>query len=68
MTYPDYAVRHKYLETSLRIKGLVKEDKSDTYNTFIQQNKVDVNSVDSKKLVDMTVDYLMEMTKDKSNE
>jgi hypothetical protein len=61
--YPDHAIRHKYLETSLRLKGLVKEDTSNTYNTFIQQNQLDVNSKDSRKMVDMTVDYLMEMTK-----
>jgi hypothetical protein len=62
----DYAVRHKYLETSLRLKGFVKaEENGNTYNTFIQQNNLNPNAPDSKKLVDASLDFLMEQMKDK---
>lgn len=32
---PDYAIRHKYLETALRVKGIGKNDETPTTN-FIQ--------------------------------
>jgi len=64
--YPDYSVRHKYLETSLRMKGLVKDkETNDIYNTYVQYNNLNPNSVDSKELVNNMVDYLMEQTKAK---
>jgi hypothetical protein len=64
--HPDYGVRHKYLETSLRLKGLVKADETNnTYNTFVQQNNINPNSIDSKELVGNMVDYLMEQTRAK---
>ena len=65
-TFADYGVRHKYLETSLRLKGLVQDKgDGDTYNTFVQQNNINPNTPDSKALVGNMVDYLMDQTKAK---
>jgi hypothetical protein len=63
--YADFGVRHKYMETALRLKGNLKEgEKSgDTYNTFIQQNNLDPNIPENKQLVDNTLEYLMQQTK-----
>jgi hypothetical protein len=64
--YADHSVRHKFLETSLRIKGLVKgEEANNTYNTFIQNNTINPNAPNAKRLVAETLDILMEKTKAK---
>lgn len=65
--YADYGVRHKYMETALKLKGY-KLDRpepptGDTYNTFVQQNNLDPNTPDNKVLVDKMVEVLMEQTK-----
>lgn len=62
----DHGIRHKYLETALKVKGL--QGNSDTptgnqYNTFIQQTNINPNVPDAKTLVDNTLDMLMKQTK-----
>ena len=32
---PDYSVRHKYLETGLKLKGYLKDDAGNTFNTLV---------------------------------
>jgi hypothetical protein len=64
--HPDFATRHKYLDTALKIKGYADEpgaNAGNTYNTFIQQNNLDPNTPESKQLVDNTLDMLMKQTK-----
>jgi hypothetical protein len=66
--HPDYAVRHKYLDTALKLKGYTeaetdKANAGNTYNTFIQQNNLDPNTPESRQLVDNTLDMLMAQTK-----
>lgn len=65
---PDYAIRHKYLETALKTKGLVNKDDpgGNTYNTFIQQNNLNPNAPEAKTLVDNTLEMLMKQTKRKA--
>jgi len=63
--YPDYSVRHKFLETSLRIKGLIKDDTTgNIYNTYVQQNNVNPNAPEAKELVSDMVAMLMAKTKE----
>lgn len=40
---PDHPTRHKFLETSLKIKGIGKEAGSDNTNTFVQVIKEQTN-------------------------
>lgn len=63
---PDYAIRHKYLETAVKLKGHLKDADTpagNTYNTYIQQNNINPNAPEAKELVDSTLDYLMEKMK-----
>lgn len=66
---PDFAIRHKYLETAVKVKGYSTEKPpaGDIYNTFIQQNNINPNTPEAKELVDNTLDYLMEQTKWKTS-
>lgn len=62
---PDYAIRHKYLETAIKVKGhITPMDVSggNTYNTFVQQNNLNPNTPEAKTLVDDTLDMLMKQT------
>jgi hypothetical protein len=59
----DLTVQHKFLETAIKVKGYTQDNSGGTYNTFIQQNNLDPNTSDSKKLIDNTLEYLMEQTK-----
>jgi len=62
----DYSVRHKYLETSLRVKGLVRADtEGNTYNTFIQSNTINPNAPKARALADDVLAMLLEKTKAK---
>lgn len=64
---PDYSVRHKYLETAVKLKGHLRaqdDTSGDTYNTYIQQNNINPNTPEAKDMVDRTLDMLMEQTKD----
>ena len=61
----DYAVRHKYLETALKLKGIQEVASSgatNVYNTQINQTNIDPNSTEAKKIVDNTLDILMNQT------
>lgn len=52
---PDYAVRHKYMETALKVKNHQAEGVAGTgniYNTFIQQNYIDPNSEENKRKIE----------------
>lgn len=63
---PDLNIRHKYLETAVKLKGhekFVPQPVGDTYNTFIQQNNVNPNAPDAKELAAKTLAFLMEQTK-----
>lgn len=62
--HPDYATRHKYLETGLKLKGIQKtSEASGTTNiTQINQTNIDPNSKEAKKIVDNTLDILMNQT------
>lgn len=63
---PDLNIRHKYLETALKVKQLTNKPEKptgNTYNTFIQQNNIDPNAPGAKSIVDNTLDMLMEQTK-----
>lgn len=63
---PDYAVRHKYLETAIKVKGHISSEKdygATTYNTFIQNNHLNPNTPEAKELVDATLEMLMSKTK-----
>lgn len=68
---PSLALRHKYLETALKVKGMTQPKErtpvGNTYNTFIQQNNLDPNSPEQKGIVDNTLDMLMQATKRPSN-
>lgn len=61
----DLGMRHKYMESAIRVKGYAPEVKQSgtTYNTFIQQNNIDPNGVEAKTLVDNTLEMLMEQTR-----
>jgi hypothetical protein len=62
----DLQIQHKFLETAIKIKGHINTSQSnsgDTYNTYIQQNNLNPNTVDSKQLVDNTLEYLLDQTK-----
>lgn len=64
--YADHSVRHKFLETSLRIKGLQKaDDANNVYNTFIQNNTINPNAPNAKQLATETLEVLMARTKAK---
>lgn len=63
----DHAIRHKYLETAVKVKGIIKPDDTPggtTYNTFIQQNNINPNAVDAKALVENTLEMLMNQTRE----
>jgi len=62
---PDYAVRHKYLETGVKLKGHMNAESGsgDTYNTFIGQNTINPNAPTAKEIVESTLDNLMKKTK-----
>lgn len=60
---PDFAIRHKYMETAIKVAGFVKEldtPAGNTYNTFIQQNNLNPNAPEAKELVETTLNTLME--------
>ncbi len=61
----DYSVRHKYLETAIKVKGHIKDSEptGNTYNTFIQQNNLNPNAPEARELVDSTLEMLMSKTK-----
>jgi len=62
---PDYAIRHKYLETAIKVKGHitpVDTPSGNTYNTFIQQNNLNPNTPAAKEIVDSTLEMLMKQT------
>ena len=63
---PDYAVRHRYLETAIKVKGHVKPEDTggNQYNTFIQNNTINPNAPDVKELAEKTLEYMMEQTKE----
>lgn len=66
--HPDYAVRHKFMESSLRLLGIVNLEPppaGDTYNTFINQTSLDPTSPKAKQLVTDTLEVLMAKTKRK---
>lgn len=66
--HPDYAVRHKFMETSLRLLGIANLEPpppNNVYNTFITQNNLDPASPKAKQLMEVTLDALMEQTKRK---
>ena len=62
---PDYSVRHKYLETAVKLKGHLNAQSTtgNTYNTFVQQNNYDPNIPENKDLVIDMTEYLMQKTK-----
>lgn len=63
---PDFGIRHKYLETAIKVKGHitpVDAPSGNTYNTYIQQNNLNPNAPEAKDLVDSTLDMLMAKTK-----
>ena len=61
---PNHSIRHRYLETAVKVKGYGQEKPSgNTYNTFIQQNNMNPNEISAKKLVDNTLEQLMAQTK-----
>jgi len=67
---PDGKLRLDAVKLGYMLKGKLKgaEDPGNggnTYNTFVQQNNINPNSVESKKLVGGMVDYLMGETKAK---
>lgn len=63
---PDYAVRHKYLETALKLSGIqespVVQGNVQNFNTVIQQTNIDPNTPEAKKIIDNTLNILMEQT------
>lgn len=63
---PDYAVRHKYLETALKLSGIqespVPVGNVQNFNTVIQQTNIDPNTPEAKKIIDNTLSILMEQT------
>jgi len=66
--HADYGTRHKYLETSLKLKGLQSTagtPPSGVTNVQINQTNIDPNSTEARKIVDKTLDVLMEQTKAK---
>lgn len=61
----DYAIRHKYLETSLKLRGVQVENAQSNapiYNTQINQTNIDPNSPEAKKIIENTLDILMNQT------
>lgn len=61
---PDHPTRHKFMESSLKIKGHSKQDGvGNTYNTFVQQNNLNPNAPAAKELVESTLEMLMNQTK-----
>lgn len=66
---PNDMIRHKYLETALKLKGHTaapeQDDRKagDTYNTFVQNNQVNLNTPRARQLADESLKILMEKTK-----
>lgn len=63
---PDHAIRHKYMETAIKVKGYTTPEEApsnNTYNTFIQQNSINPNAPEAKQLVDDTLAFLMDKTR-----
>lgn len=66
MVVPDYATRHRYLETALRLKGLqegIIQNTGTVYNTQINQTNIDPNSTEAKQIIDNTLEILMKQTR-----
>lgn len=65
--HPDYSTRHKYIETSLKLKGVQEVQvggAKTVLNTQINQTNLDPNSNEAKKIINNTLDILMEQTLD----
>ena len=65
---PKPEVRHKYLETAIKVKGHVNPEPApvtNQYNTFIQNNKIDPNAPSARELAESTLEILMQQTKRK---
>jgi hypothetical protein len=66
---PNATARQAALKLAYELKGHIGKSREDgsgvgsTYNTFIQQNNFDPNTPDAKKLVETTLDSLMEQTR-----
>jgi hypothetical protein len=67
---PNDTARQAALKLAYELKGRIGKvageggsTTNNTYNTFIQQNNLNPNSPPGKKLVDMSLDALMEATK-----
>lgn len=61
---PDWGARHRFVETSLKIKEIVSEkSQGNTYNTFVQQNNINPNAPKARDLSDAITATLMERTK-----
>lgn len=64
---PDHAIRHKFLETGLKLKGHLKKDGEpeggNTYNNFIGNNTINPNAPTAKQIVESTLDIMMKQTK-----
>lgn len=58
----DYAVRHKFLESAVKIKGYTPEPAKGG-NTFNTQININPNDQEQKTLIDNTLDMLMDQTK-----
>lgn len=53
--HPDYATQHKFMETSMKLKGILKEDTPQQTNTQIN---IIANSEEIKKINDSFVEFL----------
>lgn len=66
---PNPKVRLDAIKLAYAVKGKlgandrVPEPTGNTYNTFIQQNQINPNAPDAQKLVNDTLNYLMQATK-----
>jgi len=59
---PDHAIRHKYLETAIKVKGYSVEPNLPKGNTYIQNN-INPSAPSAKELAEETLKLLMEKTK-----
>ena len=63
---PDHAIRHKYLETAVKLKGYKVEGTggNTSYNAYINSNNINPNAKSARELADNTLAILMEQTKE----